>query len=175
VRPVPAVSKLTLTVAAAVADGAAGYPGDTVVFRYTARNDGTTALGNVRFADRRIGLSSFVYGDWPGADGVLLPGQSITATASYVLREGELGALLEVRAEVTAVLLGSSILVADTADAALQLPDPPDPATPLPSLPQVLAYTGSDQGMTLLGGFALLVFGLALTLTSRKKKRKDIA
>jgi LPXTG-motif cell wall-anchored protein len=92
-----------------------------------------------------------------------------------VLREGELGALLEVRAEVTAVLLGTSILVADTADAALQLPDPPDPATPLPSLPQVLAYTGSDQGMTLLGGFALLVFGLALTLTSRKKKRKDIA
>jgi uncharacterized repeat protein (TIGR01451 family) len=187
VRPVPTSAAIELTVSAEMADGAPGYPGDTVVFTYTARNTGTIALGSVRFADRRVGLSAFRYGPWPGADGVLLPGQSITATATYVIREGELGSLLEVFAEVTAVQLGTSIPVGDTAAAAVLLPDPPGGSggpggasgpggvSPLPDLPQVLAYTGSDQGRTLLGGAAVLLLGLALTLISRKKKRKDIA
>jgi hypothetical protein len=46
----------------------------------------------VTIADPLAGLSSIAFGTWPGADGVLAPGQSIEATATYTLTQADVDA-----------------------------------------------------------------------------------
>ncbi|MBN8900669.1 MAG: hypothetical protein J0H57_06495, partial [Rhodospirillales bacterium] len=49
------------------------------------RNAGNVTLANVGITDPMPGLSTIRYGTWPGAVGVLAPGESVTATATYVV------------------------------------------------------------------------------------------
>ncbi len=66
--------------------------GDTVTFTFTATNTGNLTLHDVSFADPMEGLSKLVYGTWPGAEGVLAPKKSVTATATYVLTQADVDA-----------------------------------------------------------------------------------
>ena len=74
-----AVPHLTLTKTGA---GAVDQAGDLVTYTFTALNDGPLTLQDVSITDPLPGLSQLTY-IWPGAVGVLAPGQSVTATATY--------------------------------------------------------------------------------------------
>ncbi|WP_087136141.1 DUF7507 domain-containing protein, partial [Mycetocola reblochoni] len=83
-EPSIAVSK-----SGALADGATGRPGDTVEYRFEISNTGDVTLSGVALDDPLEGLSDVVFGDWPGDAGVLAPGTSVTATASYTLTQAD--------------------------------------------------------------------------------------
>ncbi|WP_010204279.1 beta strand repeat-containing protein [Salinibacterium sp. PAMC 21357] len=161
VLPIPNVPAIALTLSGALAAGQQGFPGDVVTFTYVATNTGTLPLTNVSIADPRIGLSALRYGAWPGAVGVLAPGQSITATATYVIRESDAGTLLFETATVTSTEINSGDPVFATAQTSLQLPT------------KALSYTGSDPRGTLATGLGTLLAGLALILLARRRQRQE--
>jgi uncharacterized repeat protein (TIGR01451 family) len=88
VTPTPA---LALVKTGALAAGATGVAGDTVEYSFSAQNTGTVTLTNVTIADLLPGLSALAY-TWPGAPGTLLPGETVTATATYVLTQADVDA-----------------------------------------------------------------------------------
>ncbi|WP_151199600.1 DUF11 domain-containing protein [Cryobacterium sp. LW097] len=63
--------------------------GDTIAYSFTATNTGSVTLSSVTIADELEGLSEISYGKWPAATGVLAPGQSVTATASYAITQAD--------------------------------------------------------------------------------------
>ncbi|TFC54710.1 VWA domain-containing protein [Cryobacterium sp. TMB3-1-2] len=63
--------------------------GDTIAYSFTATNTGSVTLSSVTIADELEGLSEISYGTWPAAKGVLAPGQSVTATASYLVTQAD--------------------------------------------------------------------------------------
>lgn len=65
--------------------------GDLVIYTVTVANDGAVTLEDVTIDDPLDGLSPFDY-DWPGATGVLAPGQSVTATAQYRATQADVDA-----------------------------------------------------------------------------------
>ncbi len=75
------------------ADGVASA-GDTVTYSFVVTNTGTTTLDNVRVQDPLPGLSNITFGAWPNpaAPGSLVPGASVTATASYTLTQADVDA-----------------------------------------------------------------------------------
>lgn len=68
--------------------GERGEAGDTIQYRFTATNTGNVTLTGVVVADPLPGLSALVY-IWPGAPGVLTPGQAMVATATYVVTQAD--------------------------------------------------------------------------------------
>jgi uncharacterized repeat protein (TIGR01451 family) len=86
-----APAAITLAKSGALAAGASGAAGDTVNYTFSAENTGTSALTNVSIADPLPGLSALTY-TWPGVPGTLLPGQTVTATATYVLTQADVSA-----------------------------------------------------------------------------------
>ncbi len=63
--------------------------GDTIAYSFTATNTGNVTLSSVTIADELDGLSEISYGTWPAAEGVLAPGQSVTAIASYLVTQAD--------------------------------------------------------------------------------------
>lgn len=69
--------------------------GDTITYTYTATNTGNVTLTGVTITDPRPGLGTLNY-TWPAAPktralaGTLLPGQSVTATASYAITQTDI-------------------------------------------------------------------------------------
>jgi uncharacterized repeat protein (TIGR01451 family) len=66
--------------------------GDVITYTLVAENTGKVTLSDVVITDSLVGLSGLVYGEWPGVSGVLEPGESITATATYPLTQANLDA-----------------------------------------------------------------------------------
>ncbi|MEV8213469.1 DUF11 domain-containing protein, partial [Leifsonia sp. NPDC077715] len=66
-------------------------PGDLIRYGFTATNTGNTTLTGVSITDALPGLSPLTY-TWPGAAGVLAPGQQVTATATYALKQADIDA-----------------------------------------------------------------------------------
>ncbi|QYH35052.1 DUF11 domain-containing protein [Salinibacterium sp. M195] len=161
VLPIPNVPSIALTISGVLGAGQQGFPGDIVTFTYVATNTGTLPLTNVTIADPRAGLSAMRYGTWPGAVGQLAPGESITATATYVIRESDAGTLLFETATVTSTELNSGDPVVASAQTSLQLPI------------KALSYTGSDPRGTLATGLGTLLAGLALILLARRRQRQE--
>ncbi|WP_258566740.1 hypothetical protein [Leucobacter luti] len=64
-----------------------GVAGDTVNYQFTVTNTGNVTLAGVTITDELAGLSAIVFGEWPGAAGVLAQGEQVTANASYVLTQ----------------------------------------------------------------------------------------
>jgi len=162
---VPRVAAVGITVSPRVQSGQAGFAGDTVVVTYVVRNNGTEPLSNVEITDPRTGLSTIVFGRWPGPAGVLLPGESVTATASFVITPSMEGQRLEETASVTSADLNSGDPVLASAIGAVQLPVRAiDPGG--------LIKTGTDAEYPLGAALLLLLSGLGLILIGRRKQRK---
>ncbi|OII15784.1 hypothetical protein BIU97_14030 [Curtobacterium sp. MCBA15_009] len=92
--------------------------GDTVRLDYTLTNRGNQTLTGVTVTDAQIGVTSVAYGTWPsGTAGRLAPGQSVTATATYVLTQADLDAArVESAATVSGVApTGGTVRATDTA------------------------------------------------------------
>ncbi len=175
--PVPSEARIALETSVALTPGQLGYAGDTLVYTYLVTNTGTSTLTGVRIIDPRLGLSAIVFGPWPGTPGVLLPGQSVTATATYVITAADEGRSLASEATVTSESAsdGATVTAADLV--VIQLPD--RAAAPIPLLPQ-LPYTGAEVGLLGTSALLLLLGGLALALlsrqnTSRQNDRKENA
>ena len=89
---VPQASAIDLVKSGALAEGAQGVAGDTVEYEFTVTNTGNVTLTEVTLDDPLEGLSEIVFGDWPGEAGVLQPGESVTATATYTLTQADVNA-----------------------------------------------------------------------------------
>ncbi|WP_431280364.1 DUF7507 domain-containing protein [Leifsonia poae] len=82
---------LTLDKTASPAFGTPAAVGDLITFGFTITNDGNLTLNTVAITDRLPGLSAIAY-TWPGISGVLAPGQSATATATYPITQDDIDA-----------------------------------------------------------------------------------
>jgi len=65
--------------------------GDVITYTFTAKNSGNVTLKNVAITDPLAGLSALTY-TWPGAAGILLPGETVTATATYAITQADIDA-----------------------------------------------------------------------------------
>ena len=131
-------------------------------------NTGTETLTNVVITDPRTGLSSIVYLAWPGAVGVLEPGQSVTATATFVITAADEGRLLVETAAVTSTDIANGDPVVATATGAVQLPV-------RAVTPGGLPVTGVDADAPLGISLLLLLSGLGLILVARRRQRKVVS
>ena len=59
--------------------------GDRIRYTFTVTNTGDVTLRDVAITDELEGLSKIAYGEWPAAEGVLAPGESVAATATYAV------------------------------------------------------------------------------------------
>lgn len=66
--------------------------GGEVEWSFTLTNTGNVTLDGIRLHDELEGLQSIVWGQWPGDDFVLRPGESVTATAGYALTQADVDA-----------------------------------------------------------------------------------
>lgn len=90
---------IALTKSAGSVDSSAG---GTTVFEFVAVNNSNVTLHNVAITDALSGVSALTY-TWPAAAGVLAPGESVTATASYTATQSDINTgSLENTATVTA-------------------------------------------------------------------------
>src|SRR5690606_31598842 len=65
--------------------------GDTISYQFLVENTGDVTLTNVSVTDELVGLSAIAYA-WPGAEGVLLVGESVIATATYTVTAADVNA-----------------------------------------------------------------------------------
>jgi uncharacterized repeat protein (TIGR01451 family) len=89
--PINYAPALSLSSTAALAPGSPASIGGTINYTFTATNTGTVPLTGVAITSPLVGLSARTY-VWPGAAGTLAPGQTVTATATYVLQRAEVDA-----------------------------------------------------------------------------------
>ncbi|MFJ4176206.1 beta strand repeat-containing protein, partial [Microbacterium sp. NPDC089696] len=78
----------TLTKSGALEPGATGRAGDTVQYSFRVVNTGNVTLSDVDVADPLDGLSAIDV-TWPGAPGVLAPGEAADAVATYDLTQAD--------------------------------------------------------------------------------------
>ncbi|UGS26861.1 DUF11 domain-containing protein [Microbacterium resistens] len=119
--------------------GAGSVAGDRVTYSFTATNTGSATLTGVSISDELAGLSEIVY-TWPGAAGVLAPGESVTATATYTLTQ----------ADVDAGSVRNHALVTGTPLEGQPVQDDDEVTTPLPQRAAVdIVKTGKLSGDTI--------------------------
>lgn len=83
------------------AAGTRGAAGEVLEYEFTLVNTGNVTLTGVTIDDPLPGLTPLVY-SWPGAPGVLLPGQVATATAEYTVTQADVDGLIGVTNTATA-------------------------------------------------------------------------
>ncbi|WP_164673256.1 DUF1573 domain-containing protein, partial [Pseudomonas viridiflava] len=76
----------------ALPSGSPGRAGDVVTFTYTLTNTGSTTLTSVGVTPTLAMATGPTFATWPGAPNTLLPGQSATATSTYVLTQADVDA-----------------------------------------------------------------------------------
>lgn len=151
-----------------------GAAGETITFTFAATNTGNVTLTDVTIADPLPGLSALTY-NWSAAtaEGVLAPGETVTATATYVITEADVE-----RGSVVNAALATGQPPAST--------DPDDPETPeVPSVPVesddtvkipvgILSATGSEFGLWFMGAGSILVAAGVLLLARRNRTHKTV-
>jgi len=140
----------------ATADGATA--GSTVTYDFTVVNDGTVTLDRVVISDELPGLSEIVY-DWEGSsdpatgEGVLSPGESVTATATYVLTQADVDAGGVVNAaEVSGAIIGCG----DASCATVE--DDDTVTTPLAQVAALEIVKSVDRERAVMGDVLTYVF-----------------
>ncbi|MFF7291537.1 beta strand repeat-containing protein [Microbacterium sp. NPDC008134] len=86
------LSAIGLSKTSSLAPGASGRAGDVVTYTFTVTNTGQAPLTNIVITDPLVGLSAITFGTWPGTVGTLTAGQSVTATATYTLKQSDVDA-----------------------------------------------------------------------------------
>ncbi|WP_293787659.1 LPXTG cell wall anchor domain-containing protein, partial [uncultured Aeromicrobium sp.] len=134
--PIEAGPSIALVKTATLDAGAASKAGDTVTYTFEATNTGNVTLTDVSIADELEGLSDLEY-VWPGDEGVLAPGESVTATATYTLTQADID-----RGEIV-----NHALATGTPPTGVPVDGPDEEHTPLPGLPGLkLTKTGTVDG-----------------------------
>ncbi|MFI2566508.1 hypothetical protein [Paenarthrobacter sp. NPDC018779] len=87
--PAPAMESTKSADASAIKDPA--VVGDLITYTFTAKNTGNVKLTGVVINDPLVGLSALTY-NWPGSAGELLPGETVTATATYAITQADIDA-----------------------------------------------------------------------------------
>ena len=103
----------SMTLAKSVTSAGPYRAGSVIHYAFEVQNTGNVTLTNVSVVDALAGLSALTYA-WPGVSGQLLPGEKVTAVATYTVTAAD-------------VLTGT---VHNTATAAGQPPTPPGGTTP---------------------------------------------
>ena len=130
--------------------------GSTVEYTFTAANTGNVTITDVRISDRLPGLSAITYA-WPGEPGVLAPGETVTATASYTLTQ----------ADVDRGSVKNTALVTGTDPGGTPVTDSDSVTVDI----EALANTGgSPDALLLLAAAGLLLLGAGVVLTVRRRK-----
>jgi uncharacterized repeat protein (TIGR01451 family) len=164
---VPNGAAILLTVTVELVPGEAGFAGDRLIYRYTVKNTGTRAVSDTSITDAKAGLGPIVFGTWPGAVGVLLPGQSVTATATYLILSADEGKLITDDPTAQAAGASASQIVTSQAAANIQLP------TRAIIDPGGLARTGSDPTLPATLALLLLLWGLVLFGAARRRRKEN--
>jgi uncharacterized repeat protein (TIGR01451 family) len=164
---VPNGAAILLTVTVELAPGEAGYAGDHLIYHYTLSNTGNRAVSDASIVAGQAGLGPIVYGTWPGAVGVLLPGQSVTATATYLIAPSDEGTVVRQNPTATATGATASQIVTSQAAADIQLP------TRAIVDPGGLARTGSDPSLPATLALLLVLWGLVLFGAGRRRRKEN--
>ncbi|MDR6688321.1 putative repeat protein (TIGR01451 family) [Arthrobacter sp. 1088] len=96
--------------------------GETITYSFSSQNTGNVSLTNVAITDPLTGLSALTY-TWPGTAGTLLPGQTVTATATYIVTQADVdnGTLTNTATATGTPPTGPAVTATDT----LQIPPAP--------------------------------------------------
>jgi uncharacterized repeat protein (TIGR01451 family) len=177
--PVPPNPQLEVVKSGSLAPGEVGNAGDTITYTFVITNTGNTTMTDVAVTDPLSGLSAITYGTWPEAtDGLLLSGESVTATATWTVTQ----------AAVTAGSVSNTAVVSGDPPVGVFAPrssntvvvrtnKPADPSGGDSSLVSTggfgLAYTGSDPALPTALAILLLLFGATLyTISVRRRKSR---
>lgn len=91
--PIQATSEIALDKTAAFEGGDTPKPGDRITYAFEISNVGATTATALTVRDELPGLSALTFEQYPsGTDGVLAPGQSVSAKATYVLTQTDIDA-----------------------------------------------------------------------------------
>jgi LPXTG-motif cell wall-anchored protein len=148
-----------------------GAVGDTIAYSFTATNTGNVTLTDVVIDDPLPGLSELSY-EWPGEPGVLAPGESVTASATYTLTQADVDAG---RVDNTATVTGSSPggdPVTSTDTVRVVIPD--DGTTPTLPDDDLPSTGGQIPFLTAIWGLALLLAGIGAWAVARRR-RSDVS
>jgi uncharacterized repeat protein (TIGR01451 family) len=139
--------------------------GDAATFGFAVQNTGNVTLTEVVISDQMVGLSDIEY-QWPGVEGELAPGETLTATATYALTSADIAAKSLTNSASLRALTG--LLDEVTGEAKVTLDAPP-----IAVAGSGLAFTGAN---VLGGGTAaalLLGVGILFFLLAQRRKREQ--
>ncbi|UOQ90418.1 DUF11 domain-containing protein [Agromyces endophyticus] len=164
----PADAQLEFEKTGTIGDGLweAGMP---VGYEFTLENTGNVTLADVAIDDQLEGLSQIAY-EWPGEPGILAPGETATATATYALTEGDAAART-----LTNTATASSDRAPSVEDSVtLEGPVPPtDPVQAVIDGISKLAQTGAQTGVLPVAGGAVLLGGILILITLIRRRRRN--
>lgn len=148
-------------------DATSAAAGDTLVYTFAITNEGNVTLSGAAITDPLDGLSTVRY-TWPAAEGVLAPGQTATATASYVvtLEAAAAGSLTNTATVAASTVQGTDV----SAEAAVtvELDVPASPLPPAGSDSEDLPTTGTAPGLPLVVALAVAALGALLLSRARR-------
>ncbi|KQR36191.1 hypothetical protein ASF80_18575, partial [Microbacterium sp. Leaf159] len=150
VATVAAAPAVSVADSGALAPGATGRAGDVVTWTYVLTNDGNVTLTGAALADALVGTTPPTY-TWTTPVGILGPGESVTATATYVLTQADVDA-----GSVTSLVTGTG--TPSNGGAAVSATTPA--TVPIASAPQLVvtkddAATGGSVGDTIDYSFTI--------------------
>ncbi|MDR5699011.1 DUF7507 domain-containing protein, partial [Agromyces aerolatus] len=159
-QPVPQAPGIQLVKTGSLTDRVISY-------EFTVTNTGDVTLTEVSISDELAGLSEIVFGEWPAEAGVLAPGESVTATATYRVTDADRATGSVTNSATATGLPPAGPAVTDGDDVTVSTPAPPaKPAAPL-------ADTGFDGerliGVGVLAALTLLAGAGALVLQRRAR------
>ncbi|GAA2082039.1 DUF7507 domain-containing protein [Microbacterium hatanonis] len=135
--------------------------GALVRFSFAITNTGDVTLHGVALSDDLAGLSAISFGAWPGADGVLAPGQSVTASAVYVVTDADRAAGVVVNvAEATG-----------TPPTGASVTDEADVRVTIVAALAATGFTAERLGSVALFAMLTIALGAAAVVTVRRRSR----
>lgn len=179
--PLEQVSSLTLVKSANASDVTVpAKPGQPIVYWFTVTNTGNVTLTDVAISDELAGLPPLVY-TWPAGEGILLPGEAVTATSTYTITADDIarGSVIN-RALATGQPPTGDPIESDPATTTTELVETPTP-TPTPTPPPAprpggggLPNTGGTVPIiAIVIAAGMLIAGTLLSSSARKRKAQD--